>query len=58
MQKLSDKIHKYRPAVWMSRIEVMRMNCEVHGQFIASLHVANVHVLFIGEAPDGVLAVS
>ena len=44
--------------VWVSEIEVMRMNCEVPGQFIANLHVANLHVLFIGEAADGVLAVS
>ena len=29
-----------------------------HWQFIAGLHVANVDVLFMGEAPDGVLAVS
>ena len=44
--------------VWVSEIEVMWMNCEVPGQFIANLHVANLHVLFIGEAADGVLAVS
>ncbi len=41
------------------KIDEMMMNLEAKRQFIAAcLHVANVDVLFIGEAPDGVLAVS
>ena len=57
-QSLKSCHHVAKTDTILSEIELMGKNCEVPGQFIANLHVANLHVLFIGEAADGVLAVS